>query len=142
MFQHLLFPEEICHNRELDFVRTSRINSFFFPIPELARVLNGQKKGDSIKIDKIPAWVTPPGFEPRSSEPESDILSIELWGRYFFGVAKIVKFRSNPIGICFSFKQIPLLKKSSDLPVRKRQQFLLLPFIQIKVYGKLVLCLC
>jgi hypothetical protein len=27
--------------------------------------------------------VTPPGFEPRSSEPESDILSIELWGRFY-----------------------------------------------------------
>ena len=24
-------------------------------------------------------FVTLPGFEPRSSEPESDILSIELW---------------------------------------------------------------
>jgi hypothetical protein len=26
--------------------------------------------------------VTPPGFEPRSSEPESDILSFELWGLF------------------------------------------------------------
>jgi hypothetical protein len=25
--------------------------------------------------------VTPSGFEPKSSEPESEILSIELWGR-------------------------------------------------------------
>ncbi len=25
--------------------------------------------------------VTPPGFEPRSKEPESSILSIKLWGR-------------------------------------------------------------
>lgn len=30
-------------------------------------------------------FVTPPGFEPRSSEPESDILSIELWGRFTVG---------------------------------------------------------
>src|SRR6056297_3312645 len=27
--------------------------------------------------------VTPPGFEPRSQEPESCILSVELWGRLF-----------------------------------------------------------
>ncbi len=27
------------------------------------------------------AFVTPPGFEPESSEPESDILSVELRGR-------------------------------------------------------------
>ena len=26
--------------------------------------------------------MTPPGFEPRSKEPESSILSIKLWGRY------------------------------------------------------------
>lgn len=26
------------------------------------------------------AFVTPSGFEPKSSEPESEILSIELWG--------------------------------------------------------------
>lgn len=26
--------------------------------------------------------VTPSGFEPKSSEPESEILSIELWGRH------------------------------------------------------------
>ena len=27
--------------------------------------------------------VTPPGFEPRSKEPESSILSIKLWGQTF-----------------------------------------------------------
>ena len=27
-------------------------------------------------------FVTPSGFEPKSSEPESEILSIELWSRY------------------------------------------------------------
>ncbi|QGY45859.1 resolvase [Maribellus comscasis] len=59
VFQNLLFPEGIYYNREFDLVRTPRINTFFSPIPELARVLNGQKKGDSIKIDKIPAWVNP-----------------------------------------------------------------------------------
>ena len=28
-------------------------------------------------------FVIPPGLEPRSSEPESDILSIELWDQMF-----------------------------------------------------------
>ena len=64
VFQNLLFPEGIYYNREFDRVRTPRINTFFSLIPELARVLNGQKKGDSIKIDKIPAWVTPERLEP------------------------------------------------------------------------------
>ncbi|MHB9143121.1 MAG: hypothetical protein ACYC25_14720, partial [Paludibacter sp.] len=63
VFQNLLFPEGIYYNHELDSVRTSRINTFFSPIPELARVLKGQKKGDSIKLDKIPALVILPGFE-------------------------------------------------------------------------------
>ena len=81
-FQKLLFPEGIYYNRELDRVRTTRINSFFSPIPGMAAVLGGNKKGDSIISDKIPALVIPPGLEPRSQEPESCILSIELWDRY------------------------------------------------------------
>ncbi len=83
IFQNLLFPEGIYYNQEMGIVRTTRINAFFSPIPELVRVLDGHKKRDSIKIDKIPHLVTPTGFEPISSEPESDILSIELWGQYW-----------------------------------------------------------
>ena len=83
IFQNLLFPEGIYYNQEMGTVRTTRINAFFSPIPELARVLKGQKKRDSIKNDKIPHLVIPPGFEPRSQEPESCILSIELWDRYW-----------------------------------------------------------
>jgi hypothetical protein len=62
LFQNLLFPEGIFYNHELDLVRTTRINTFFSPIPELARVLKGQKKGDSIKLDKIPDLVTQLGI--------------------------------------------------------------------------------
>jgi hypothetical protein len=58
-FQNLLFPEGIIYNRESDCYRTSRVNSFFSLIPQLARVLDKQKSGDSIKIDKISAWVNP-----------------------------------------------------------------------------------
>ncbi len=90
VFQNLLFPEGIYYNHELDLVRTSKINTFFSPIPELARVLSGQKKGDSIKLDKIPALVIPTGFEPISKEPESFILSIELGDRLYSASTKII----------------------------------------------------
>ena len=64
IFQNLLFPEGIIYNRELDNYRTMRVNSFFSSIPQLARVLGGDKKRDSIKFDKIPTWVGPTGLEP------------------------------------------------------------------------------
>ncbi len=64
IFQNLLFPEGIIYNRESDQYRTSRINSFFSLIPQIARNLKGNKNGDSIKFDKIPVWVVPPGIEP------------------------------------------------------------------------------
>jgi hypothetical protein len=38
------------------------------------------KKNAVVKQSSTTALVTPPGFEPRSQEPESCILSIELWG--------------------------------------------------------------
>ncbi len=66
-FQNLLFPEGIIYNRESDSYRTSRVNSFFSPIPQLASELGKQKSGDFIKIDKIPAWVNLKGLEPLTS---------------------------------------------------------------------------
>ncbi len=80
-FQNLLFPEGIIYNHQLSRVRTTRINSFFSPIPELVRVLRGGKKADFHLLDEKSALVIPPGFEPRSQEPESCILSVELWDR-------------------------------------------------------------
>lgn len=59
IFQNLLFPEGIYYNHEFDIVRTPRINSLFAPIPEISEVIEGQKKRDSIKVDKIPALVNP-----------------------------------------------------------------------------------
>ncbi|MFV0268322.1 MAG: recombinase family protein [Draconibacterium sp.] len=64
VFQNLLFPEGIIYNRESDSYRTSRVNSFFSPIPQLTRGLGKQKSGNSIKIDKISALVTPERLEP------------------------------------------------------------------------------
>jgi DNA invertase Pin-like site-specific DNA recombinase len=53
-FQEMLFPEGIIYNRKHDRVRTPRINTFFSPIPELARLLKGNKKGDSTFLSEIP----------------------------------------------------------------------------------------
>ena len=64
VFQNLLFPEGIIYNRESDNYRTSRVNSFFSPIPQLARDLGGNKKGDFINFDKIPVLVEEEGLEP------------------------------------------------------------------------------
>jgi hypothetical protein len=64
VFQNLLFPEGIIYNRESDHYRTPRVNSFFSPIPQLARVLNSNKKGDNVSYDKIPALVGVSGIEP------------------------------------------------------------------------------
>lgn len=62
IFQKLLFPEGIYYNRELDVVRTTRINSFFAPIPQLARAFENKKSGDSINFDKISALVPKTGL--------------------------------------------------------------------------------
>lgn len=67
IFQNLLFPEGIIYNRELDHYRTSRINSFFAPIPQLAKVLSKNKREDSVSFNKIPSWVVSPGIEPGST---------------------------------------------------------------------------
>ena len=43
-------------------------------------------------IDNQYLFVTPSGFEPKSSEPESEILSIELWGQWIVKGAKVTIF--------------------------------------------------
>ena len=62
--QYLVFPEGIRYDRKNDDYRTTRINLLFSGIPYLTRLVDDYKKGDSIKIDQIPAWVGPPGLEP------------------------------------------------------------------------------
>ena len=66
VFQNLLFPEGIYYNRENDRVRTTRVNSFFSLIPEIARVTKEHKKGGSDINIKTPNWVVPLGLEPRT----------------------------------------------------------------------------
>lgn len=41
-----------------------------------------KKKGQEANFSDLSLMVTPTGFEPISSEPESEILSIELWGLF------------------------------------------------------------
>lgn len=41
------------------------------------------KKGQEANFSDLSLMVTPTGFEPISSEPESEILSIELGSHYF-----------------------------------------------------------
>lgn len=62
--QYLVFPEGIRYDRQNDDYRTTRINLLFSGILYLSRLVEDYKKGDSIKIDQIPAWVGPPGLEP------------------------------------------------------------------------------
>lgn len=64
ILQNMLFPDGIRYDRQNDLYRTTRINSFFAIIPQLAGLLKGNKKGDSINFDKIPLVVVPPGLEP------------------------------------------------------------------------------
>ena len=62
--QFLLFPDGISYDRKNDDYRTTRINLVFDLMAYLAGFTEGQKNGDSVKIDEIPTWVGPPGLEP------------------------------------------------------------------------------
>ena len=57
--QKLIFPEGISVIKQKREVLTSRINSLFVPIVEIARDLRGNKKGQSIKNDQLSFRVTP-----------------------------------------------------------------------------------
>ncbi|TCI91536.1 recombinase family protein [Tenacibaculum sp. M341] len=70
LFQKMLFPEGIYYNRELDQVRTTRINSFFSLIPEMTSNTGNKKSGNSIISDKKSALVTQRGFEPPTLRAE------------------------------------------------------------------------
>ncbi len=64
--QDFIFPNGIIYNKVKGAVQTSRINSFFKLIPEIARLLRGNKKGDSINYDQISLLVTALGFKPKT----------------------------------------------------------------------------
>lgn len=64
--QNFIFPKGISFNKKKGKVQTFFVNPFFKLIPEIARLLEGNKKGDSISFDQIPSWVTALGFKPRT----------------------------------------------------------------------------
>jgi site-specific DNA recombinase len=66
-FQKILFPEGISIDKQNGIVQTTRINSFFAPIPIIIEALRKLKSGQSIKIDQLSALVTSPGFKPGTS---------------------------------------------------------------------------
>ena len=45
-------------------VRTTRVNSIFSYIPEIAKKLKKTKNGKPVKSNQFSAWVTPARFEP------------------------------------------------------------------------------
>ena len=65
--QNFIFPNGIIYNRELGTVQTFETNPFFALIPQIARLLKKIKNGDSLKIEQIPALVTPAGFKPATA---------------------------------------------------------------------------
>ena len=64
--QSLVFPEGILYNKQIDIVRTPRINSIFAPIPVLLGFLKNNKKGQFHKSDLNSHLVVPAGIEPAS----------------------------------------------------------------------------
>ncbi len=62
--QQLIFPQGILYNKQKGVVRTKRVNSLFEEIPMLARVLDENRKGDSVKNRPKSSKVPGTGFEP------------------------------------------------------------------------------
>ena len=62
--QYLRFPEGILYSKKNNRVRTGRVNSLFFKIPVVTRLLEGREKGNSfqncLKSNPVPGT----GFEP------------------------------------------------------------------------------
>ena len=75
------FPEGIVYNKEKDSIQTTRVNSFFEPIPQLVRFLNGDEKS-----------------HPFKDGSNSRLASIIQVGEYFFCGHPTGIFRSSDKG--------------------------------------------
>ncbi len=64
--QRLVFPEGVWYNRELDRVRTKRVNSFFSVISNISNDYDPKKEKRKHLYDTSSLWVEPQGFEPWS----------------------------------------------------------------------------
>ena|GEM_PF-981585 len=74
-----MFPEKLTFDGFQ--YRTARVNEALVLMLLIDSKIKGKKNGTNPSFLDLSREVTPPGFEPRSSEPESEILSIELWGQ-------------------------------------------------------------
>ena len=68
--QKLIFPGGIGYNKQLDKVQTTRVNSIFSLIPDIKKVLKGQKKGETINFDDFSARVTSSGLSSNFLEED------------------------------------------------------------------------
>ena len=62
--QNLVFPSGLGYDKSNGKVRTTRVNSIFSCIPEIAKKLKKTKNGKPVKSNQFSAWVTPARFEP------------------------------------------------------------------------------
>ena len=68
--QNLVFPSRLGYDKSNGKVRTTRVNSIFSYIPEIAKKLKKTKNGKPVKSNQFSAWVTPEGFEPPTVRAE------------------------------------------------------------------------
>ena len=68
-------PEEIIYKKEKDRVRTTRINSFFEPIPQLVSFLNGHEKSHPFKDGSNSRLVDPTGQFSNHIIPDLKLLA-------------------------------------------------------------------
>lgn len=74
-----MYPEKLTFDRMS--YRTSRLNEAVELIYKLGEAFNENKKGQiSIKTD-LSSLVARPGFEPRRSDPETDVLPLYYQAR-------------------------------------------------------------
>jgi site-specific DNA recombinase len=75
-----IFPEKLVFEKGK--YRTTQPNEILTLLCNNNNGFGEKKKGQEANFSNLSLMVTPTGFEPISSEPESEILSIELGGQY------------------------------------------------------------
>ena len=68
--QNLVFPCGLDYDKSNGKIRTTRVNSIFSCIPEIAKKLKKTKNGKPVKSNQFSAWVSPVGFEPTTASLE------------------------------------------------------------------------
>ncbi len=56
--QNFVFPSGLSYDKSNGKVRTSRVNSIFSCIPEIAKKLKKTKNGELVENNQFSAWVT------------------------------------------------------------------------------------